>query len=793
MDDGQGLKIGKWCARDNDDATAGYCRLCKKTIKCSNQGLQQLKQHAKGSGHKSLVSDCLAPNQATFFSPNRSSGGESMSTSTQQDRVAEAELLWMFKTVDSNYSYASADGICKLFARMFPDSKIASDMALASSKLSYLISDGVGPVLTRELVDDVRRSKTCWCLCYDESPTAQTVNQLDLQIRYFSVAKGEVVCRFYKSIMLGRKPAKKVAGLIIKSLKEDNLPMGLFTTLMGDGPNVNKATHREIDNELKALNFHGLVSIDSCVLHHAHNGFKKGLDAYGSEVEELAIEVFYFFKSGGKREDFNQIQNDMNLDELQFLRHVSSRWLTLIPTVERLLSQLDGLRKFISDLSKDKAVSKSPRYGRISRKLEKVDITFQMYFLLNAGEVFTDFLTLLQCEKPMIHVLHNELCDFIRKLARRFVKAEYLGSLTNEELVDMDLANTDNLIKHTDIDVGERARKALALTKLPSDSRRTYTLKVQDFYKTSTKYLLKVLPLKNDFIKRAAVFDLSKELRLATSTEMILGLARELPHIVNVDDLSRVADEWHLLRATEMPKPDKSKDQKVEKRIDHTWRELLNIRTTVNGELKFKVLAGLVKSVLAVGHGNADVERGFSTNKKIVTPERTNLSPESINGNRVIKDKIKFDGVPVHGIQVTRPMLKARKDAYKHYEIRLDEDKSRVLKKKAEQEAEAQRRELEEDMRKQREIKIKELKEREKELLQDIAVANKLLERGNEELKNAILKKDFTALSFSQSMVESGQKKMSEAQKDLEKVRKSLDDQKSKQAMPSESKKAKLK
>jgi hypothetical protein len=45
---------------------------------------------------------------------------------------------------------------------------------------------------------------------------------------------------------------------------------------------------------------------------------------------------------------------------------------------------------------------------------------------------------------------------------------------------------------------------------------------------------------------------------------------------------------------------------------------------------KYPILSKLIKNILIISHGNADVERKFSINGNILTDERTLLSEESI-------------------------------------------------------------------------------------------------------------------------------------------------------------------
>ncbi|KAH3819790.1 hypothetical protein DPMN_121534 [Dreissena polymorpha] len=73
--------------------------------------------------------------------------------------------------------------------------------------------------------------------------------------------------------------------------------------------------------------------------------------------------------------------------------------------------------------------------------------------------------------------------------------------------------------------------------------------------------------------------------------------------------------------------------------IDHYWSHVLSIKSA-SGELKYHHLRKLVLAFLCLPHGNADVERSLSINKKLLTPERSLLSEESVTGLRLTRDAI---------------------------------------------------------------------------------------------------------------------------------------------------------
>ena len=116
-----------------------YCNFCNKTVKFSNQGLSQILQHAKDETHRKTATQILAGKQTLL---NMKGSGVNVMF-TKGDDVRKAELIWAMKCIQPNYSYASCDDLHSVLQAMFPG-RIPDSFSLGSSKLSYVISDGLG-------------------------------------------------------------------------------------------------------------------------------------------------------------------------------------------------------------------------------------------------------------------------------------------------------------------------------------------------------------------------------------------------------------------------------------------------------------------------------------------------------------------------------------------------------------------------------------------------------------------------------------------------------------------------
>ena len=85
---------------------------------------------------------------------------------------------------------------------MFPWS-YTQDFSLGCNKVSYVMSDGLGPYFQQLLCQTVWKEGNSFTLQFDETVTMQNQKQLDLLIRFWSEKKGEVVTCFLQALMFG--------------------------------------------------------------------------------------------------------------------------------------------------------------------------------------------------------------------------------------------------------------------------------------------------------------------------------------------------------------------------------------------------------------------------------------------------------------------------------------------------------------------------------------------------------------------------------------------------------------
>ena len=123
-----------------------------------------------------------------------------------------------------------------------------------------------------------------------------------------------------------------------------------------------------------------------------HNAFGKGLEHYGKDDDQLCLDLYSLFKySAARREDFKEVQVEMELDTNNFLQHTEVRWVSIGPSIKRILEQWVAITHFVAELAKDsEKVPKSINFKRI-------------YTMLGTKEKQTTRVTLVseQCDSSL--------------------------------------------------------------------------------------------------------------------------------------------------------------------------------------------------------------------------------------------------------------------------------------------------------------------------------------------------------------------------------------------------------
>ena len=172
----------KWLASVKTDRCSAHCKVCNKSFHVDEGGLSQVRIHARGKAHEK--NESIYNGQQTFSaSKNRTlvvNALPSEAVLSVEELVTKAEILQALKTVESNYSFSSADGDNERFVLMFPDSEIAKSYCQSSTKIAYVIQHGIAPYLFDSIIANIKP----FSFMFDETTTSQVKKQFDGYVRF---------------------------------------------------------------------------------------------------------------------------------------------------------------------------------------------------------------------------------------------------------------------------------------------------------------------------------------------------------------------------------------------------------------------------------------------------------------------------------------------------------------------------------------------------------------------------------------------------------------------------------
>ncbi|XP_062556179.1 uncharacterized protein LOC134221020 [Armigeres subalbatus] len=468
--DPNGCQVSDW-ARNHGD-TEVFCKVCSKSFSVA-KGFQALEQHSLTDKHKDNWTGRQGPSQLRLCSEKdvktnqpQLSGigtGPKVQLFSPRDSSAKAELIWLLKCIASDFPAASCDGIADIFAAMFPNIDV-SGFSLSRTKARYLATEALAPYFRESLLNDARNSM--FTLCYDETTNSAGKKELQTAVRYWSSSKSMVKVMHLQTFFIGSAKAEDILEKLLEAMQNASLPLKNLIMLGSDGPNVNKKVERLMNERIMQERGKSLLLIGSCNIHILHNAFLKGIEELGEDASELVYSVHHFFHGWPSREeDMEKIQINLGLPTKRFIKHVSSRWLTLEGAAERLLEQWTALIEYFLNFipKKHSALSKSSGYLKIYRLLTKKTMKAEVLFVSSSAHIFTKFTGFFQKEEPLVHIMYTEIDKLARTLIGRVCKPDACSPNTTptEDIFD----KLENLLPVEQIIVGSDVTAELSTVK----------------------------------------------------------------------------------------------------------------------------------------------------------------------------------------------------------------------------------------------------------------------------------------------------------------------------------------
>ena len=541
-------------------------------------GRSDVKKHCNGSKHKKNYKK-INDNSVNIGDNSVNVNDENnVFKLTPQEEVIMAETMQALKVVSSDYSFSSTTDDSDDFRHMFPDSVIAQKYHQSKTKVNYVIKHGISPYVKDLYINDF--NGTPFVFKFDETTTLQVKKQYDGYIQYWSKETNLVNSVYCGSLFVGHCFSKDLIQHFTSFCEDMKWEPDLMLQIGMDGPNVNTKFERDLSTQI--FNNYGVsfLKLGSCSLHVTHNAFRKGINAFGFDVETFVSDTSYFFKlSPARRQDYKLMELFTAIEAKYALKHTSTQWLSMKNPVLRILEQWENINEyFLKYLPKqdnfNSQIKSSSRYKRIVTFLKNPTSKAELCFIAFVAHDFEDYLSKMQTSEPMIHCMYQRISSLIFNLMKKFVTHAAITETVDgtskakqgSELVSVDLSKHKRKLET--IDIGTRAKEILSEFSINSESKEAMREKCMAFYTASTKYLISKLPVSNQFLKDAQYLHPDKRnyvsslnaisrLALAVAT----SLKNHLQSVFSVSEnttVSEVVDlinnQWQIYQLSDIPK-----------------------------------------------------------------------------------------------------------------------------------------------------------------------------------------------------------------------------------------------
>ena len=603
-----------------------------------------------------------------------------MTTAVQRESVAtkndvlSAELLWTMKLCSAHYSHKSSEHSDLLFQKMFPDSAIASSFKCGEVKSSYLINHGIAPHFKSLLSDKMNEKDCTFVLLFDESMNGKTQDkQMDFHLRIWEGQ--EVRTRYYHSEFMGHATAEDMDRVF--ETATSGLHMSNCLQFSMDGPNVNWKFYEIVQKRLQKEYTKSMLNTGSCGLHIVHGAFKHGVDASGWNVDEFLKSVHWLLKdTPARREDYAKaVQSESPLMPLRFCK---TRWTENVPVVERAIEMLPHLRLYVQAVLEKKSPDPKTKSFDVvkdccSDKLMEAKLSF--YRLI--GQQLKPYLTLYQTERPMMPFMSSDLLDLLKSLMSRVIKADVMKTAASN-ICDVNVTDVANQVNYKNVDIGfsaDRMLKKLVKDKKCSERQEMeFRQSAKAFVVSMLSRLLMKSPLTYTLVRNLSFLD---PRLMVTSTE---GCKTKFKRVLNVlieanrvdeKDCDDILNQFGRYME-EIPTRDVSvfsNFKPSESRLDTLMYQ------TMNDDGNYCKLWNVIRQLLLLSHGQAQVERGFSINRQL---EIENLKHMSYVAHRTVCDHLEAVG-GLMNVSITKELLRAASAARMKYQVYLEENKKKQV------------------------------------------------------------------------------------------------------------------
>lgn len=397
----------------------------------------KVKQHAETDGHKAKASTHANNNLIETFCRNF------QQPTLEDNRLAAQELVLVYHNVKHNLSYNSLDCNVKLLKHIFDSAK---KLNLGRTKAETLVLNVLG-VKAIEMVRDHLKTANIFFAIQIDASNVKNRKFFPIAVQYFDKKKG-IVHKVINFLENADETAFGMFHTINDTLNSLNLSLDNVTCLSADNCNANFGSQMSLFTELKKRNS-SLIKAN-CHAHIVHNAVRHVVEKLDYDVESLVLKIYaHFSLSAKRRECLLEFAEFTNIQYSELSRHVVTRWLSLNPSIEKILKLWEALFSYFRSMRDCPAHIKKLLYIKDEVYEDTPENSIpEIYLLFLNGylKIFEDAVLLLEGNNISITELYNIFSGLLDKINQRLEQG-FFGYVVMQKLKNLD-THKCNLIKN---------------------------------------------------------------------------------------------------------------------------------------------------------------------------------------------------------------------------------------------------------------------------------------------------------------------------------------------------------
>ncbi|KAL4100954.1 hypothetical protein QTP88_020978 [Uroleucon formosanum] len=253
------------------------------------------------------------------------------------------EVTFVYHTILHSQSFNSMTCTSTLIRKLFDEKKFTA----ARTKTREVAVNVIAPFAVQLTIDDLKTVDFVSILV--DAPNHKAIKLVPVIVRYFSPTTG-VRNKILEFSNLPGETADLIHNQIIKVLNNFNLTEKIIS-YSADNTNTNfgglqRKGKNNVFIKLKETLNRDILGM-GCYAHIIHNSIQCASDCLPIDIESIVCKIFGFFHIYTVRvENLKEFCDFADIQYKDLLSHSKTRWLSLFPAIERIISIYNGLKSY---------------------------------------------------------------------------------------------------------------------------------------------------------------------------------------------------------------------------------------------------------------------------------------------------------------------------------------------------------------------------------------------------------------------------------------------------------------